>query len=99
MQITIHVVRAYVARAPPPASSHGARANPIIPEPPINTQTTSHPIAKNAARSEEHTSELQSLRQLVCRLLLENTILSSADMCELQPPRTVVCGLYGAPGG
>src|SRR5262245_64298553 len=25
----------------------------------------------NAARSEEHTSELQSLRHLVCRLLLE----------------------------
>src|SRR5262245_63103349 len=25
-----------------------------------------------AARSEEHTSELQSLRHLVCRLLLEN---------------------------
>src|SRR5258705_5797247 len=25
------------------------------------------------ARSEEHTSELQSLRQLVCRLLLEKT--------------------------
>src|SRR5262245_63282983 len=32
------------------------------------------------ARSEEHTSELQSLRQLVCRLLLEkkNTLLHSA---------------------
>src|SRR5471030_1905034 len=27
--------------------------------------------ASRAARSEEHTSELQSLRQLVCRLLLE----------------------------
>src|SRR5262245_65348093 len=26
----------------------------------------------NIARSEEHTSELQSLRHLVCRLLLEN---------------------------
>src|SRR5437899_4670615 len=26
---------------------------------------------KNVNRSEEHTSELQSLRQLVCRLLLE----------------------------
>src|SRR5205814_8936309 len=28
-------------------------------------------ILKNLPRSEEHTSELQSLRQLVCRLLLE----------------------------
>src|SRR5437899_11085834 len=27
--------------------------------------------AKNTTRSEEHTSELQSLRHLVCRLLLE----------------------------
>src|SRR5438045_5778149 len=28
-------------------------------------------VAKARARSEEHTSELQSLRHLVCRLLLE----------------------------
>src|SRR5205814_4317805 len=28
-------------------------------------------LAHDAARSEEHTSELQSLRHLVCRLLLE----------------------------
>src|SRR5262245_62512090 len=29
------------------------------------------PFARRRARSEEHTSELQSLRHLVCRLLLE----------------------------
>src|SRR5438045_9097875 len=29
------------------------------------------PIGADALRSEEHTSELQSLRHLVCRLLLE----------------------------
>src|SRR5258705_2504519 len=29
------------------------------------------PVVKYAVRSEEHTSELQSLRHLVCRLLLE----------------------------
>src|SRR5262245_63254434 len=29
------------------------------------------PVATTARRSEEHTSELQSLRHLVCRLLLE----------------------------
>src|SRR6476659_10453886 len=28
-------------------------------------------VARNRERSEEHTSELQSLRHLVCRLLLE----------------------------
>src|SRR5438045_5464921 len=30
-----------------------------------------HPGHRHVARSEEHTSELQSLRHLVCRLLLE----------------------------
>src|SRR5690349_24150046 len=29
------------------------------------------PVRKNSGRSEEHTSELQSRRDLVCRLLLE----------------------------
>src|SRR5947199_7943415 len=32
---------------------------------------TWHPSTTSASRSEEHTSELQSLRHLVCRLLLE----------------------------
>src|SRR5436853_6023659 len=31
-------------------------------------------------RSEEHTSELQSLRHLVCRLLLEKKKINSTDM-------------------
>src|SRR5438045_8256630 len=33
--------------------------------------TTPAPAARSVGRSEEHTSELQSLRHLVCRLLLE----------------------------
>src|SRR5947199_6292838 len=33
-------------------------------------------------RSEEHTSELQSLRQLVCRLLLEKTMQGSRTQCR-----------------
>src|ERR1035441_8423384 len=43
-------------------------------------------------RSEEHTSELQSLRQLVCRLLLEKTRTSrqrsspSTSPCRSAPP-------------
>src|SRR5258705_2492464 len=32
---------------------------------------TMHEVEPGLARSEEHTSELQSLRHLVCRLLLE----------------------------
>src|SRR5687767_15294983 len=40
-------------------------------------------IARPIWRSEEHTSELQSLAYLVCRLLLEkkNTNTSSLEMC------------------
>src|SRR5436853_3573728 len=33
--------------------------------------STDHPVEDVLRRSEEHTSELQSLRHLVCRLLLE----------------------------
>src|SRR5436853_455445 len=36
-----------------------------------------------AARSEEHTSELQSLRQLVCRLLLEKKKMKMLTMTNL----------------
>src|ERR1035441_10468757 len=39
--------------------------------PPFGEPTAPYPICANALRSEEHTSELQSLRHLVCRLLLE----------------------------
>src|SRR5262249_57788682 len=40
---------------------------------PLNTASTSGevPGGRSEARSEEHTSELQSLTNLVCRLLLE----------------------------
>src|ERR1035441_10803086 len=48
-----------------------------------------------ARRSEEHTSELQSLRQLVCRLLLEKkkqkaTSIATLTRCTAYPalPRT-----------
>src|ERR1039458_2684426 len=34
-------------------------------------QVIRHMLGRNHSRSEEHTSELQSLRHLVCRLLLE----------------------------
>src|SRR5947199_8477213 len=49
-----------------PASAGGA--------PRSSTRATSSPAARTGSdpcRSEEHTSELQSLRHLVCRLLLE----------------------------
>src|ERR1039458_3131874 len=40
----------------------------------------SRPVDRST-RSEEHTSELQSLRHLVCRLLLEKKKLSHAGIC------------------
>src|SRR5262245_64041331 len=46
---------------------HQRRARP----PPATTFAASSPPSLNPSRSEEHTSELQSLRHLVCRLLLE----------------------------
>src|SRR5262249_56723927 len=39
--------------------------------PPSRFAFSSHRSSSSAARSEEHTSELQSLTNLVCRLLLE----------------------------
>src|SRR5947199_5356687 len=42
-----------------------------------------------AARSEEHTSELQSLRHLVCRLLLEKKRGINNILNELNPVFTI----------
>src|SRR5262245_65247659 len=39
-------------------------------DPAFNSQVTDDPASGIYRRSEEHTSELQSLRHLVCRLLL-----------------------------
>src|SRR5256714_2546432 len=46
-----------------------------------------------SARSEEHTSELQSLAYLVCRLLLEKKKLQEAAPPRRRPPtRCAMCG-------
>src|SRR5258705_5921703 len=46
--------------------------------PPVVAERQTHPARlPRRLRSEEHTSELQSLRHLVCRLLLEKTKLFS----------------------
>src|SRR5574340_1333733 len=42
------------------------------PDATVSTQPCPPPAARSASRSEEHTSELQSPKELVCRLLLEN---------------------------
>src|ERR1039458_3339808 len=41
-------------------------------------------------RSEEHTSELQSLRHLVCRLLLHKDLLSARPLVSLAPSERAV---------
>src|ERR1035438_6220019 len=51
-------------------------------------------------RSEEHTSELQSLRHPVCRLLLEKTRdfpFGIRDMCCILPLRAACAGAGAAP--
>src|ERR1039458_10729914 len=52
------------------------RSNPIDCDNPIHS----------SSRSEEHTSELQSLRHLVCRLLLEKIKLYRSPAWEIHPP-------------
>src|SRR5437016_10149224 len=51
------------------------------------------PIARSASgRSEEHTSELQSLTNLVCRLLLEKKNTSRIEQQPEAPPRGGLAG-------
>src|SRR5438045_6519186 len=60
--------RSHVAQIQPPS-------NNFFGQPSLNERRSSADISKPSSaqpdRSEEHTSELQSLRHLVCRLLLE----------------------------
>src|SRR2546429_6722037 len=56
------------ARAPHAATGGSGRDRPPAHRPPAWAR---NPSPRGAARSEEHTSELQSRLHLVCRLLLE----------------------------
>src|SRR5699024_3641292 len=58
------------AAQPRPAQAPQQQAPPQ-PQAPAQPQAPSQPTHTKAARSEEHTSELQSRFDLVCRLLLE----------------------------
>src|ERR1039458_3368371 len=48
-------------------------------------------------RSEEHTSELQSLRHLVCRLLLEKKGADYIVVYDIQVHRTPALGILAKP--
>src|SRR5690349_23178523 len=58
-----------IGAAPGPGQPSGLQRHPLRADQPVD-----------ARRSEEHTSELQSRRDLVCRLLLEKKKL--VDACE-----------------
>src|ERR1039458_2415479 len=72
------------ANAPPPSASTAGRPRSI------------HRTCCSRIRSEEHTSELQSLRHLVCRLLLEkrgedfHTLLEEHDTLPRPATRAVI---------
>src|SRR5437016_11275650 len=44
---------------------------PVLPPPKPSVRPETYSVGGGSTRSEEHTSELQSLTNLVCRLLLE----------------------------
>src|SRR5689334_24679382 len=71
---TVTLLDPSAAAASPPASSHSDPRTSASGAPPT-TSARAHVlcIVLVSMRSEEHTSELQSQFQLVCRLLLEKT--------------------------
>src|SRR5262245_64842732 len=60
--------------------SHSATAATLASSPARNP-----PSSRTRSRSEEHTSELQSLRHLVCRLLLEKKKQQKEDLQRPYP--------------
>src|SRR5438034_7186087 len=84
--------RASSAEAPAPIRSAAARATPsrIIASPLPVVETAPAPSSayvpapmSGESRSEEHTSELQSHSELVCRLLLEKKKIPEEIHCAL----------------
>src|SRR4051794_41720640 len=53
--------------------------------------------ARTVARSEEHTSELQSPVHLVCRLLLEKKKHNASDQQRKEPQLTLLDSLHELP--
>src|SRR5256885_6860501 len=58
---------------------------PILALPPAESPSTRKTSFRLRSRSEEHTSELQSPCNLVCRLLLEKKKIKALDMPTLVP--------------
>src|SRR2546423_10827148 len=69
-------------RCLPDGDGRGRRAGPVQLEP-RRIEPGPHAAAWLKARSEEHTSELQSLAYLVCRLVLEKKHPTDAALSSL----------------
>src|SRR5205823_10392207 len=69
--------RPAMSRRPAPRSTSSPRAPSADPERPRPRVSRPCPSHSRRGRSEEHTSELQSLAYIVCRLLLEKKKLQS----------------------
>src|SRR2546430_10399747 len=60
----------------------------------VHTHKYAPPNQKRRGRSEEHTSELQSQSNLVCRLLLEKKKVGAMWVASLESHRLSQCTLY-----
>src|SRR2546430_12345045 len=70
----------------------GARA--VVP-PAVAQRLLLHPCPAGVRRSEEHTSELQSQSNLVCRLLLEKKKNSTEELLTPHRELRYKCHCYG----
>src|SRR2546430_11366203 len=74
--------------------------SPQLPGAFVATENWASPVFASSKRSEEHTSELQSQSNLVCRLLLEKkkNHIGSRDRaaCQLPSPRSDTCSPHHA---
>src|SRR5690349_24596156 len=70
--LSLHDALPIFAASGPRRGSAGHDAFPVAREPQVRVRAKMRSVARRVQRrSEEHTSELQSRRDLVCRLLLE----------------------------
>src|SRR5256886_12976727 len=72
---------AHGLRSSPPPASHSERMG----------RAGQRNLARHGRRSEEHTSELQSQSNLVCRLLLEKKKTQNQPICPCARPLITVC--------
>src|SRR2546430_7265551 len=64
----------------------------------LHPQMPESPSTQVSTRSEEHTSELQSQSNLVCRLLLEKKTMQTEDRLQVGEVADLVLGRGHAPG-